>query len=50
MQKTTKNKTINPGDEGSKRYIQGIISEIIQLKQDICERDTGKQGADLRGS
>lgn len=28
--------------KGSKRYIQEIINEMIQLKQDIPERNTGK--------
>lgn len=45
-----KRKKINLRGEGSKRYNQGIVNEITQLRQNICERDTGTWREDLRRS
>ena len=35
-------KRTNLRGKESKTYIQEIVNEMIQLKQDICERNTGK--------
>lgn len=37
-----KKKRTNLRGKESKRYIQEIVNEMIQLKQDICERNTGE--------
>lgn len=42
-------KNINLRSEGSRRYIRGIRNAIIQLMQDVCERNTGTQGAEREG-